>query len=201
MTYLQTATTNSSENCNWNDRVQEILNRPVPSVSSKDIPKNKKSSPMEGRRKKLVYQRRHSVEVSCPTCPFKSANVDVHKVREIIFNCNGKPPTKDMLHMTNVLYEQQREASDGSASSYESSRCSVPTVVDTKGLLDESYVSTLSTPSVLIPLFMHADMVDQISSKPLTTSCSLRQVFSFSSIMLLMHFPELRAISSSCSPV
>jgi len=161
MAYLPSTTNSSnSENCNWNDRIQEILSRP-PGMSLQAAQLQQKKSPPNSNsgegRKRAAYQRRHSVEITCPTCPFKSTS----QVREIIFNCNGKPPTKDMLHMTSVLYERQKEASDKSATSYESSQCTVPTEVDTsrkaslyrgggEGILDESYVSTLSTPSVLL---------------------------------------------------
>ena len=128
MTYLPSTTNSSnnsstnssnSENCNWNDRIQEILNRP-PGMSPLQAAqlqqqKKKNSPPNSGeRRKRAAYQRRRSVQVTCPTCPFKSTSHNgkgKSQVREIIFNCNGKPPTQDMLHMTSVLYERQKEAS------------------------------------------------------------------------------------------
>ena len=162
-------TTRDSENCNWNDRIQEILNRPpgMSPLQAAQEQQKKNNPPNSGEgRKKPTYQRRHSVEVTSPTCPFKSTSHNGKgrsQIREIIFNCNGKPPTKDMLHMTSVLYERQREASDRSASTGSSSvsRDTVPTVVDTsrkaslyrgggEGVLDESYVSTLSTPSAVM---------------------------------------------------
>jgi len=184
-TTSHSSSTNSSnnENCNWNDRVQEILNRPsgmsplqAAQLQQQQQQKNSPSNNGEGR-KRAAYQRRHSVQVTnCPPCPFKSTSHNGKgrrsQVREIIFDCNGKPPTQDMLHMTSVLYERQKEASDRSASSYEST---VPTVVDTsrkaslymgggEGILDESYVSSLSTPSVLLTDARSVGMNKSVSS-------------------------------------
>ena len=226
MAYLPSTTTShdnsstnsNSENCNWNDRIQEILNRPSgmsPLQAAQQIQQQQKKSHtiVEGK-KRAAYQRRHSVQVTnCPTCPFKSTShygKGKSQVREIIFNCNGKPPTQDMLHMTSVLYERQKEASDRSASSYESSRCTVPTVVDTsrkaslyrgggEGILDESYVSTLSTPSVLLTDARSVGMNKSVSSHAENKSSSSSHQYAEEKKSISSHAEEKSGMSSSSS--